>query len=168
MNQNYRAPWSRPLRVATLLSVAVLALVVLLGVFAGPRHLLLWTVAMVYVPLLVIASAVACMVRGYTLTDSALEIMRPGWTTTLPLAGLKSVAGDAELFNRSWRFFGNGGLFSFTGWFWNRRLGRYRAFATDPGRAVILTWPGRVVVITPHDPQGFIVRVRKMLAMAAG
>ena len=58
------------------------------------------------------------------------------------------------------RVFGNGGLFSITGRFWNRKLGWYRAYATDPSRAVVLRYPKRTVVITPHDPQHFIMRAR--------
>jgi hypothetical protein len=64
----------------------------------------------------------------------------------------------------SLRLLGNGGLFSFSGEFWNRRLGRYRALATDPSRAVVLRYPGRTIVITPHDPQQFIMRARTLLS----
>ena len=61
----------------------------------------------------------------------------------------------------------HGGLgdqpFSFSGEFWNRRLGRFRALATDPQRAVVLRYSRRTVVITPHDPQQFIMRARTVL-----
>ena len=62
--------------------------------------------------------------------------------------------------------FGNGGLFSITGRFWNRKLGRYRALATDPSRAIVLRYPKRTIVITPHDPQHFIMRARTFLKVA--
>jgi Bacterial PH domain len=61
---------------------------------------------------------------------------------------------------------GNGGAYSFSGEFWNRRLGRYRALATDPDRAVVLRYPKRTIVITPHDPQQFIMRARTLLEHA--
>jgi len=54
------------------------------------------------------------------------------------------------------RLFGNGGFFSFTGVFQSRKLGRYRAFVTDPARCVILRFTGRVVVVSPADPEAFI------------
>jgi hypothetical protein len=66
----------------------------------------------------------------------------------------------------AWRVFGNGGLFSFTGEFWSRKLGRFRALATDPERAVVLRWPKRTIVITPHDPQQFIMRAGTLLKTA--
>ena len=104
---------------------------------------------------------------GYTLTATQLAVQRPLWNTVFPLAQLSSVAGDAEVFRGALRLFGNGGIFSFTGFFWKRGIGCYRAFATDPGRAVILKFKKRTIVVTPHDPQHFIVRVRTHLAAAA-
>lgn len=115
-------------------------------------------------PLAILGASYAASVRGYLLTDTALRVQRPGRLTDLPLAGLQKVEGQAEALAGSIRLFGNGGLFVIAGLFWNRRLGRYRAYATDPGRAVVLTWVDRKVVITPHDPQHFILRVRTLLA----
>ncbi len=105
------------------------------------------------------------MVRGYTLTSRSLVVHRLGFDTTLPLDDLRGVRGVADALRGSLRLFGNSGLFSITGWFWNRQLGRYRAFATDPDRAVLLEFAHRKVLVTPHDPQAFIVQARKLLAM---
>ena len=55
----------------------------------------------------------------------------------------------------------NGGLFSFGGQGCkNRRLGRFEAYATDPGRSVVLRFPGRVVVVTPDEPDAFVDAVK--------
>ena len=54
------------------------------------------------------------------------------------------------------RLFGNGGLFSYHGWFWNRRLGRYRLYATDPERAVVLRFARRTIVVSPGEPAAFV------------
>jgi hypothetical protein len=54
---------------------------------------------------------------------------------------------------------GNGGLFSFTGWYWNKTLGSFRAFATDFRYTVVLKREGSTVVVTPDDPQGFVQAV---------
>jgi hypothetical protein len=63
----------------------------------------------------------------------------------------------------SLRLFGNGGLFAISGWFWNRRIGRFRAYATDPERAVLLRYrDGAQVILTPHDVQHFIIQVRRL------
>ena len=162
----FRAPWSRSLRLATGLSVTILLVLPALGVLVGPRTWLLWWVAMVIFPLAVLVGALPFMVRGYVLTENSLEIRRLGWVTTLPLRGLEAASGDVELLKGSLRIFGNGGLFSISGWFWNRRLGIYRAFATDPSRAVFLKFRDRrPVLITPHDTQHFLVRVRKLIEL---
>jgi len=162
----FSSPWSRSLRVVTIASVAVLLFVALAGLFIGPQLLLL-RVGMVIVPLAVSLGALPFMVRGYLLTEEYLEVQRLGWRTLLPLAGLVAVTGEPDGMRGSVRLFGNGGLFGISGWFWNRRLGRFRAYATDPGRVVLLRYRnGRKVVVTPHDVQHFIVRVRTLAKIA--
>jgi hypothetical protein len=163
----FSAPWSRSLSFATTLAVAVLLAVMLAGLLTGPRQLLLWRVAMVGVPLAVLLGALPFMVRGYLLTERHIEVRRLGWSTVLPLAGLVSVSGEPDGLRGSLRLFGNGGLFAISGVFWNRRLGRFRAYATDPGRVVLLRYrDGRKIVVTPDDVQHFIVRVRGLAKLA--
>jgi hypothetical protein len=164
----FSAPWSRSLRLATVGSVAVLLVVMLAGLSMGPRQLPLWRAAMVGVPALVLLGALPFMVRGYVLTEEQIEVRRLGWSTVLPLAGLVAVTGEPEGLRGSMRLFGNGGLFGISGWFWNRRIGRFRAYATDPGRVVLLRYrDGKKVVVTPHDVQHFIVRVRTLAKMSS-
>jgi len=159
----FRAPWSRGLRKISIASSVLLALATLTALLAwrytGVDAALL---AIVLPPVILIVSAL-CMVKGYVLTNEAIVVKRLGWETRLPLAGLQAVAGDNEAMDRSLRLFGNGGLLSYTGYFWNRKIGRYRAFATDPSRSIVLSYPKRKVVITPDDPQRFIVRARTLL-----
>lgn len=165
----FSAPWSRSLRITTAASVAVLLAVMLAGLLTGPRQLLAWRVAMVGVPLVVLLGALPFIVRGYVLTEKHIEVRRLGWSTVLPLAGLVAVTGEPEGFRGSVRLFGNGGLFGITGWFWNRKIGRFRAYATDPGRVVLLRYrDGKKVVVTPHDIQHFIVRVRTLAKISEG
>ncbi|MGH8265229.1 MAG: PH domain-containing protein [Steroidobacterales bacterium] len=164
----YRAPWSRALKVATGLAVTVLVLIAATGILTGPRQLSIWWAAMVWLPLLILISSIAFVVRGYTLTEHTLEIRRLGWKTILPLRGLVKASGDLDLLRGSIRVFGNGGLFSITGWFWNRRVGFYRAYATDLSRAVFLKYSGRrPVMLTPHDTHHFLVWVGKLIQMGA-
>ena len=159
----FAAPWSRSLRRTTAAAVGILLVVMLVGLLAGPPQLRWWPVTMVGVPLVVLVGALPFMVRGYVLTSDHIEVRRLGWSTTLPLAGLVAVTGEPEGLRGSLRLFGNGGLFGISGWFWNRRLGRFRAYATDQDRAVLLRYrSGAKVVVTPHDVQHFIVRVRTL------
>lgn len=166
MTVEFRAPWGRSLKFASLLSVAILLLIATIGISVRPAAGGLWLLAMVGLPLLVLVTALPFMVTGYVLTEHTLEVRRLAWTTTLPLAGLVKASGDIELARGSLRVFGNGGLFSITGWFWNRRVGFYRAYATDLSRAVFLKYRDRrPVLITPHDTQHFLVRIGKLISM---
>jgi hypothetical protein len=163
----FSAPWSRSLRVLTTAAVALLLALVLIGVLVGPRQSWVWRMAMVGLPLVILVGSLLFMVRGYVLTESQIEVQRLGWSTVLPFAGLAAVSGEPQGLQGSLRLFGNGGLFGISGWFWNRRIGRFRAYATDPERAVLLRYrDGRKVLVTPHDVQHFIVRVRNLAGLS--
>jgi hypothetical protein len=162
----FRAPWSRTLRTTTAISSALLLSMSVAGLLIQSHAPIYVSLALTILPLAILLSALPFMVRGYVLSQNLLLVKRLGWATRLPLEDLKSVGGKADAMHGSWRLFGNSGLFSFTGRFWNRQLGRYRAFATDPQRAVILRYATRTVVITPHDPQQFIMRTRTLLKTA--
>jgi len=155
----FSAPWSRSLRVTTTVSVAVLLAVAALGLLLGPPGLVRWPP--VLIALLILCGALPFMVRGYSLTEDAIEVRRLGWCSVLPLDGLVAVTGEPEGLRGALRTFGNGGLFGISGWFWSRRLGAFRAYATDPERVVLLRYhDGRKVIVTPDDVQHFVVRVR--------
>lgn len=163
----FSAPWSRSVRAASVVAVAVLLLILIAGLTTGPRELPIWRFAMVGVPLVVLLGTLPFMVRGYSLTENHIEVHRLGWSSVLPLAGLATVTGEPEGMRGSVRLFGNGGLFGISGWFWNRRIGRFRAYATDPSRMVLLRYrDGRQVAVTPHDVQHFIVRVRTLAKLS--
>ena len=163
----FSAPWSRSVRAASVAAVAGLLIILVAGLTTGPRELPIWRFAMVGVPLVVLLGTLPFMVRGYSLTESHIEVRRLGWSSALPLAGLAAVTGEPQGMRGSVRLFGNGGLFGISGWFWNRRIGRFRAYATDPSRTVLLRYrDGRQVVVTPHDVQHFIVRVRTLAKLS--
>ena len=162
----FRAPWSKGLYMMTATTVAVLALIMLAAIFAPMRPPPLAALLLIGLPPLLVVAAFAGRVRGYVLSEDAITVRRGFWNTRLPLAGLHSVTGDVEAMRGSIRVLANGGVFSFAGRYWNMKLGWYRAFATDPGRAVVLRYPQLTVVITPHDPQHFIMRARTLIKVA--
>ena len=158
----FSAPWSVSLRLVSLVAVVLLLAVAVLGLLVGSQqsHLLLVICA---TPLILLCACLLFVVRGYVLTLQQLEVRRLLWSTPVSLAGLDSVAAEPRALRGSLRLFGNGGLFAITGWFWNRRIGRFRAYATDPQRAVLLRYrDGACVVVTPHDVQHFIIAARRM------
>lgn len=72
---------------------------------------------------------------------------------------MRRVFADPAVCKGSVRLVGNAGLFSFTGLYQSKALGRYRLFATDFSRSVVMVLPKGVVVITPHSPAAFIEHV---------
>ena len=147
--REFGAPWGRAL---AGVSTGVVVLFLALGVLGISGSAGFWTALM---PILLLL-AIPFMVRGYALVDGMLLIRRPGWDTRIPLDGLQSVEALPNAMGRSIRLCGNGGLFSITGLYRNKRLGNYRAFVNDLSRTVVLRFADRTIVVSPDDPQGFV------------
>ncbi|MEK7950695.1 PH domain-containing protein [Luteolibacter soli] len=105
---------------------------------------------------LILLCCLPFVVRSYTIAGDELLIRRLLWTTRLPLAGLKSAEALPRAMSGSLRTCGNGGGFSFTGWYWSKALGSYRAFVTDLNRTVVLRFEKRTVVVSPAEPEDFV------------
>jgi hypothetical protein len=96
-------------------------------------------------------------VRGYTIMPEAILVHRLLWTTELPRVGLESARYAPNAMRWSIRKFGNGGFFSFSGFYWNKALGLYRAYVTDPARTVVLRYSSRrTVLLSPAAPLDFV------------
>jgi hypothetical protein len=155
----FAAPWSRVLKTV---SVAASALVIGITLFVSivlpdKAGWVKWTV--LPAGLLIVGISALFTVRGYEWDGRHLLVRRLFWNTRLSLAGLRDAYADPEAMRGSIRVCGNGGLFSFSGWFWSKRLGSYRALATDPRRAVVLVLPSKKIVVTPADPATFVQAV---------
>jgi hypothetical protein len=105
--------------------------------------------------MLMVPGAALFTVRSYAFDGATLLIERLLWTTRIPLAGLLSAVVEEKAMCGSIRTFGNGGLFSFTGWYWSKRLGAYRAYVTDLRRPVVLRMAHRTIVVSPDRPEEF-------------
>jgi len=77
-----------------------------------------------------------------------------------PLEGLVDVARDPGILRWAFKIAGNDGLGAIRGRYWSKRVGKFDAFLTDPEKAVVLRWPGRVVAVSPEDPEFFIMCAR--------
>lgn len=111
-----------------------------------------------------IALPLLCMpfvVRGYRLDGSTLYVKRLLHETAIDLSGLRRVevmpGGLKGL-----RVFGNGGLFSISGWFWSRDLGLYKAYAMDLGPTLYLKWDKGGVMLTPTEPEAMLRRLQPL------
>ncbi len=163
--ERFHAPWGRALTFTTALCLLLLVGIAILGLLTRPRDLLLWKLGMIVMPLSMLLIAPFFAIRGYVLDADSIRVLRPGWKTTVKLAGLRSATRNADAMSRSIRTLGNGGLFCIAGVFHNNTLGTYRAFATDPARAVVLKFQDRTVVLTPDRPDEFVAKIRAMHAI---
>ncbi|MGV6827448.1 MAG: PH domain-containing protein, partial [bacterium] len=102
-------------------------------------------------------------VRGYQLRGSFLLVRRLGWYTRIDLTDLSSSQYDPQAMASSIRTFGNGGLFGFSGKYWNRELGSYKVYATNPENAVVLRLGKKVLVVTPDNPNDFVAALQRCL-----
>lgn len=160
MSRNqFAAPWSGLLKGvsfgATLLLVGV-SLLIWFNLPPSPSALR----AMLSMTLLLMPLICALfLVRGYRIEGRHLIVRRLFWETRISLEGLRDAAADPEAMRRSLRICGNGGLFSFTGWYRSKRLGTFRAYVTDLHRTVVLTFPNRKIVVSPDRPEPFVEAV---------
>jgi hypothetical protein len=155
--KHYEAPWS-----TSLIVISVLTTIVCLGATVGAwlnlgsKHLpiaLNWVALM---PLGILFGTALFTIRGYSISSDSILVDRLLWSTVLPRAGLESAQVEPDAMRGSLRTFGNGGAFSFTGFYYNKRLGSYRAYVTDPHRTVVLRYTNRRVVLSPAGPESFV------------
>lgn len=153
---HFGAPWSRLLRRVTIFATVVClgsAVAVWLAMRGPDGDPSMWWAALL--PVVVVVVSALYTIRGYTIERDTILVHRLLWATRLPRTGLRSATHDPALISGGVRVFGNGGLFSFSGLFRNKQLGMYRAYITDPSRAVVLRYGDRVVVLSPSDPERF-------------
>jgi len=148
----YKAPWSSSLKwiswgTTFLLSAAAISFLVMKLYFVVP------------ILLLVLIGTASFTIRGYAIGRDSLVVHRLFWDTTLPLADLQSAEFNPEAMKMSWRTAGNGGLYSFTGYFSSKALGDYRALVTNPNLSVILRFPSETVVVSPDSPENFVQKI---------
>jgi len=154
-SQVYDAPWGKALRWSSFALVAFTALMFFFYARTGMIGLAIGS----WILPVILLGTLPFMIRGYAIAGDALLIQRLFWTTRLPLAGLKSAEVEPRAMSNSLRTFGNGGAFSFTGWFWKKPLGHYRAFVTDLNRTVVLRFEKRTVVVSPAEPEDFVLKL---------
>ena len=159
--QRFEAPWCLALK---LVSWFVSCLLLGLGFFISTQvseSQPAVRVAVMAAPFAAMALAAVFMVRGYEVSGGQLRIQRLGWSTLFDLRKVTEARVDPPAVRRSLRLFGNGGFFSFSGWFRSKALGVYRFFGTDPERAVVLKFSDqRTIVVTPDRPEDFVQAVR--------
>ncbi|HEY6929008.1 MAG TPA: PH domain-containing protein [Thermoanaerobaculia bacterium] len=161
MNRFEAAPWPTGLKIISALSTLILLGVSYFLARAVPRGTRVpfaetFGTGITVLPLAIALISLLFIVSGYEIEPEDLLVRRLFWSTRISLDGISRAVHDPLAMKRSLRLFGNGGLFAITGIYQNRTLGRYRAFATDPRKAVVLFLARRIVVVTPADPAAFL------------
>jgi hypothetical protein len=155
--KHYEAPWS-----TSLIVLSVLTIVVCLGATAGAwlslagKHPPGAIGCASLLPLVILFGAAPFTIRGYSIASDCILVHRLLWSTVLPRAGLESASVEPNAMRGSLRTFGNGGAFSFTGFYYSKRLGSFRAYVTDLRRTVVLRYANRRVVLSPAAPEDFV------------
>ncbi len=159
----FPAPWGWPLILISALATLTLAGISAFIATDAARHSggpPLWVALL---PLLALAFTAPFAIRGYTLMPGEfLLVHRLFWATTLPLAGLESASFEPQVLSRCLRVWGNGGLFAFSGFYWSRRTGFFRAFVTDLRETVVLRFPGRIIVVSPAPAEEFVQDITRV------
>lgn len=159
--KTYQAPWGKSLKVMSALLV-VLAVVAVGGASFMPHGVPDWSIHLSrWILPAVVFGCLPFMVRGYEITADAIFILRPLWKTRLDRRDLKSAEVLPDAMNKCLRVCGNGGGFSFTGWYWSKSLGLFHAYATDQRRTVVLRFGKRTVVVSPGEPEDFVRELSK-------
>jgi hypothetical protein len=157
-DRTHQAPWALPLIISSALATTA-CVAVSLYVLNTADDAERWLFVL---PLLVLFVAALFTIRGYELTPDYLRVYRLLWSTRVPLAGLQSAEYDPNAVHKSSRSFGNGGLFSISGYFRSKQIGKYRAFMTHPMLAVVLTFAEQKIVVSPGIPEAFIRQLREL------
>ena len=157
---SYSAPWATSLKVISIVSTVLLPAIVWLIPLPEDSSLAarsgIWAI-----PLLLLATCALFTVRGYELINGVLQVQRLLWKTRIPLSSLTDAEWRHGIFRRAIRACGNGGLYSFTRWYYQKSIGSFRVLATRTNDAVILTFSDRKpIVVTPNDPEAFVAAIK--------
>ena len=164
------APLGTRVRLTALFSVVVPAVAVVVGYALMLRESQPppWPVrgGMPLVPLLIAGIWYLTRVRGYRLVGNELRVERAVFPVRFPLDHLTEVVADRAAMRWALKIGGNHSLGVMAGRYRSKHLGSFRAYLTDPERAVVLRWPDRCLVISPRQPTWFIEAVRKRTGSA--
>lgn len=97
-------------------------------------------------------------IRGYALEAGALRVVRPFWSTSHSLDGLREAVRDPNALRFTVYGFGNNGFFALNGWRRVEPYGWCRVLATDPANAVVLRAARATYIVTPDRPDEFVSR----------
>lgn len=157
MYQKFGARWSNRLKMITIFILAIC-----IGIPITSFNRLYhqgadtWAIFLLFIPVLIAVGSFFFAIRSYVITDSQIIVNHIGWNRTFDIDQLTKATYEPHVTAGSVRVWGNGGLFSFSGYFRNSTLRSYRAYMTNAADAVVLRFGEDIVVISPDDPEKFV------------
>ena len=145
------APYDTTTRIASILMIAVVAVVAL-----ATRSAIA-----VGIGVLIVALAYAWSPRGYVVAGRAVTVRRLIGNVRIPLDGIREArTATRDDLGGAIRLFGDGGLFGYYGLFRTSRLGKCSWYLTDRSRALVVITAGRTALFSPADREGFLAAIR--------
>ena len=111
----------------------------------------------------IILGCAAYGVYGYSIQDGKLLVLRLGWAKEIPFSEIIDVEVKPNAMMGSIRTWGIGGLFGYIGYFRNRILKSYKAYATHRRKTVVVSTKAHLIVVTPDDPEAFAASLKESI-----
>lgn len=143
----------------TTLIVGLLLLGMMIYGAAKYRNGLPFLIGMVVFPLCTLVLCALFAVRGYEIQDGAVYVVRPIGKLRIT-DQVQSVLSDDQVMAGATRTWGNGGLFSISGWFNLPHYGRARLWVTDTSKLVVIKGPDVTAVVSPARREEFLDALR--------
>lgn len=101
--------------------------------------------------------------RKIELRDNAIVLRRLVGQETIPLTEITGTQPYRST-TATARLWGSGGFFGYTGWFANKELGTFFAYAGDMKEAFVVSTPRRTYLFSCADRDAFVAALREKLA----
>lgn len=155
-NYTFRAPLGKSTIIITIFALLVL-LIATVAMWMSPSPLpeKILVVSLIF---LIIVLCYLYSIKGYSIDHHSIHIYRPIGTKSYKLDQFTEIITGLSHIKKSLtlRLWGNGGLFSITGLFWNKKLGKFKAYLSDPSKCIILIGATQKIAISPDPPEEFV------------
>ncbi|MFT5193722.1 MAG: hypothetical protein ACI9EW_003503 [Cellvibrionaceae bacterium] len=155
------APWGLFVKViSALITVLICTVFWLAAPISSDNESVAFRMFLILLPVLLLGSSALFIILRYEISSENIEVVRVVGRTKYRLDNIKSVEFEPTSTDLSIRTFGNGGLYSISGFFRNTQLGAYRAYVTNAANCVVIRRKqGSPIVLSPHDPIRFVEQV---------
>lgn len=166
-NHQFGASWEKRLSTISSLTTLILALVVLDTIAKASRLDSEMIALRIGLVLFIGITSALFLIRGYRITNEAIQILHLGWATSLKIKDLTDVELVPFEARNGIGLLGIWGIYSFTGLAQNSAYGIHRRYLTNRIHAVALKFGKKTVVVSPDVPEKFIKLLRSHIGQKA-